>query len=296
MTRFFLVLSLVSGIALGQVYVRPSKGAPILPFQTLPTGCAAAGWTQAGNMRGCGLWASWPILSVAPYTAVQAGPWDWSSFDSMRVRIYSGGLGKNTSADGGVGDFCYTQNMQYTVSNLGSVVYAEFTKQANSRTMVFHLLDAASFNGPFLTVSARNAQISTDAFAGCPVYFQFTPIPFAPTDTVNVTLLADGGVVVSDPAVSACSSVVQAVYLMDAGPLTIGQAETRSYTILCNSRDNSTGTIRCRADDGGVPAVTVGTVGDALSPGDCINYTNTVSQPIKCIGASTYLTSFECVP
>jgi len=97
-------------------------------------------------------------------------------------------------------------------------------------------------------------------------------------------------------APQACTNAVQAVYLMDGGPLTIGQATARSYTVLCNSRDNTTGTIRCRADDGGVPVVTVGSVGDALSPGDCINYTNPVSKPIKCIGASTYLTSFECVP
>lgn len=94
-----------------------------------------------------------------------------------------------------------------------------------------------------------------------------------------------------------CSQAVQATYLMDAGSINIGLASTRLYTIVCNSRDNSTGNVRCRADsDGGVVATTVGTTGDVLSTGDCISYTNPPGVPIRCIGGGVYVTSFECVP
>jgi hypothetical protein len=94
-----------------------------------------------------------------------------------------------------------------------------------------------------------------------------------------------------------CSQAVQNVYVMDAGSINIGTASSRLYTIVCNSRDNTSGNIRCRVDsDGGVPTTTVGSTGDVLSTGDCISYTNPPGVPIRCIGASVYLTSFECVP
>lgn len=71
-------------------------------------------------------------------------------------------------------------------------------------------------------------------------------------------------------------------------------ATNRLYTVVCNSRDNSSGNVRCRAD-GTAPANTVGTAGDVLGVGDCVAYTNSSGAPIQCIGASLYVTSFECV-
>lgn len=95
-----------------------------------------------------------------------------------------------------------------------------------------------------------------------------------------------------------CSAVYQATYLMDGGVVTVGVAPTsRLYLIACNSRDNTSGNIRCRADaDAGVLVTTAGSIGDVLSTGDCISYTNPVGRPVKCIGGGTYLTTFECAP
>lgn len=113
---------------------------------------------------------------------------------------------------------------------------------------------------------------------------------------------SDGGNPTGVPGVATypypCSAVYQATYLMDGGVITVGVAPTsRLYLIACNSRDNTSGNIRCRADaDAGVLVTTAGSIGDVLGTGDCISYTNPLGRPVKCIGASTYLTTFECAP
>lgn len=71
-------------------------------------------------------------------------------------------------------------------------------------------------------------------------------------------------------------------------------ATNRLYTIICNSKDNSSGNLRCRAD-GTSPTNVVGSAGDVLGAGDCIPYTNPSGSPVKCIGSGLYVSSFECV-
>lgn len=71
-------------------------------------------------------------------------------------------------------------------------------------------------------------------------------------------------------------------------------ATNRLYTIICNSKDNSSGNLRCRSD-GTNPVNAPGTIGDVLGVGDCIPYTNPAGSPVKCIGTALYVTSFECV-
>jgi hypothetical protein len=94
-----------------------------------------------------------------------------------------------------------------------------------------------------------------------------------------------------------CSQAVQTDYVTDGAAQTMGSAPSRLYTIISNSLDNTSGNARCRADsDGGIPVVTAGTVGDVLSTGDCISYTNPPGVPIRCSGGGIYLTTFECVP
>lgn len=70
-------------------------------------------------------------------------------------------------------------------------------------------------------------------------------------------------------------------------------ASNRLYTVVTNSKENTTGTIKCRAD-GTNPSATVGTAGDVLGVGDAIPYTNPSGSPIKCIGSGLYVTTFEC--
>jgi hypothetical protein len=83
---------------------------------------------------------------------------------------------------------------------------------------------------------------------------------------------------------------------MDAGvqnmPTTA--SANRLYSIICNSRDNTSGNLRCRMD-GTNPTTVVGSVGDVLSVGDCIPYTNPQGAVIKCIGTSIWATGFECI-
>jgi hypothetical protein len=82
---------------------------------------------------------------------------------------------------------------------------------------------------------------------------------------------------------------------MDGGVISVGgAAASRLYTVVCNSKESDTGNIKCRADDGGLPSLDEGTVGDVLGVGDCMTYSQR-SAPIDCIGAGQFVTSFECV-
>lgn len=72
-------------------------------------------------------------------------------------------------------------------------------------------------------------------------------------------------------------------------------ATNRMYTVLCNTRDNTTGNVRCRADNV-IPGIDAGAAGDVLGVGDCISYTNPSGAPIKCIAAAAMTVStYECV-
>ena len=60
-------------------------------------------------------------------------------------------------------------------------------------------------------------------------------------------------------------------------------------------------TIKCRADAVN-PTVTVGSLGDTLTTGDCLVYTvqglgDGGVDPIRCISSSAaYVTAYQCVP
>ncbi len=73
-------------------------------------------------------------------------------------------------------------------------------------------------------------------------------------------------------------------------------ATGRYYITVCNSRQNSSQLIKCRAD-GVAPVMAVTNPGDVLGVGDCILYMTNTSQVIKCIadGATTYITGYECL-
>lgn len=122
-----------------------------------------------------------------------------------------------------------------------------------------------------------------------------------PVRFVTPTFPTDGGTSTSYSTVSvypypcATTSPNKVTY-QDGGVQNVPTtaATNRLYTIVCNSKDNSSGNLRCRAD-GTNPTTTVGTIGDVLSVGDCIPYTNPSGFPVKCIGTNLYVTSFECV-
>lgn len=84
------------------------------------------------------------------------------------------------------------------------------------------------------------------------------------------------------------------VYKMDGGAQTIGSLNPRVYIVVCNSKDSASGLIRCRPD--GVPTLDAGSLGLVLDVGDCVPYSNTGGQTVKCIGGSNYVSGYECGP
>lgn len=144
--------------------------------------------------------------------------------------------------------------------------------------------------------SLAYAQTTTTANQGSPGNQGAWPVRF-----VSPTFPGDGGTSTSYSTVSvypypcATTSPNKVTY-QDGGVQNVPTtaASNRLYTIVCNSKDNSTGNLRCRAD-GTAPTTTVGSIGDVLAVGDCIPYTNPSGFPVKCIGSNLYVTSFECV-
>ncbi len=73
-------------------------------------------------------------------------------------------------------------------------------------------------------------------------------------------------------------------------------AANRYYIVVCNSRQNTSALVKCRAD-GTAPVMAVANAGDVLGNGDCILYMMNASQVVKCIAdtATTYITGYECL-
>ena len=102
------LFTLFAFVAEAQTYVRPSKGNSFSPFSD--TGLDG-GWVVPGPI---GISGSGTI----------AGPTlEWSAFDSVRVRIYTDGVG---SVNGSFPP-CAFVSLQYTISNLGSYIPVSYT-------------------------------------------------------------------------------------------------------------------------------------------------------------------------
>lgn len=143
--------------------------------------------------------------------------------------------------------------------------------------------------------------VSCPALAGTPVDqgkpgYQ-GPWPVGTTPIVCLTTLYDGG---------SPHQVTPVQYTGSAVPPLV--TKYRMYVVICNNRSNSTGNIKCRSDgvmpslvnpvDGGV------SVGDELSVGDCIVYSNKATPladgggPVLCIsgdGGVWATSSYECI-
>jgi hypothetical protein len=113
------------------------------------------------------------------------------------------------------------------------------------------------------------------------------------------TFPADGGVGGGAagvfPYACSTSSPNKTTTVSTAASVPTSAASNRLYVVLCNTRENSSGTVKCRAD-GTTPIVDAGAPGDVLGVGDCIAYTNPSGFPVKCVAASSeYVSSYECV-
>jgi len=116
------------------------------------------------------------------------------------------------------------------------------------------------------------------------------PIPVFPADggtPSNIFKVADFPYI--------CGTNLETVVVMDGGCLTIGTLNPRLYIVAINSKDNTSGNVRCR-NDGTCPTLTVGSPGQVLGVGDGVPFANSYGQPVKCIGVSNYVTVSECGP
>lgn len=114
----------------------------------------------------------------------------------------------------------------------------------------------------------------------------------------TVVTPSDGGYTtgtsITMPQPYQCGTAVQSVYVMDGGSVSVLSSSTaRTYSVVCNSKDNSSGNVRCRAD-GLAASTTVGSAGTVLGVGDCVMYTNPASVPVYCAGSGLYVSTFEC--
>ena len=269
MTRLLLLLSLFASVAFGQTYVRPSKGKPILVF----SGVAVPG----------------TLGTIQQFSDA----WDWSAFEAMRIRIVATS-GTNTQGYG-----CTGKTTQYTVADIGSFAKLYLRKTAVMARASLWVTDSTTATGSFLLSASTNSAFDLYDYMGCTISVYVTPIPFAPASVaaaVSSTTLVDGGTAGSGAQTYApyqCSSSVQTTYVMDGGAVTIGDMSPRQYVVVCNSRENSSGTARCRAD-GTAPVTTAGSAGTVLAVGDCVPYTEST---VQCASSSgIYVTSYECGP
>ncbi len=289
MTRYIMVFSLIAAAAFGQTYVRPSKGASLFPLGT--TGIA---------------------LAASPGLSIRSSPaYDWTAFDTMRVRIYTTGGGYNSS-----GRRCTDVSMQYSVSELNNAVYLRLT--STSAGWVLSVWDAPSSAGPYNLTGGTNASTSLSSFAGCTIILQVTPIPFpvVASNAAAAFSIPDGGITVTVNVSNVATlpytcgtSSVHSSYTMDGGAQVVGTlyntlsdggtgTPTSAYIVVCNSVENtSTANIRCR-DDGVAPILDGGAPGTVLSVGQCVSFTSntSVTAPLWCIGTSNWVSTYECAP
>ena len=283
----FVVFAFIATLAFGQTYVRPSKGAPVPAFaQYADAGIAIA-------------------AAVGPMPATDTGTqYEWSAFETVRIRV----VGR--AGTGYWGQDCSLQVLQYDLQGVATVLRMQLqrTSVASGTTWSLVAYDAArpmsgtsyawGVGSGFTRMSSANATMNlSPKFLGCTVDISLVPIPFA---TVMELRDPDGGIINTPTGPPfQCPHIYQNSYLMDGGIIVMGVAPSRGeryYTIVCNSKDNTSGNLRCRADDAGVVSTTAGSIGDVLGVGDCINYSNSVANPIHCIGGGIYATTFECSP
>lgn len=281
----FVVIAFIATLAFGQTYVRPSKGVPVPAF----AGYADAGFSLAA--------------SASPLTFTTLGTqYEWTAFEMARVRV------AGRTGYGFWSQDCTQQVWQFDVGSIGTVLRFSLRRSnpwsgQSGTEWTLIASDAmspttSSSFGNFLQVSSPNSAVSlSPRFLGCTVDITVTPIPFGAAIRVYD---ADGGIINTPTGPPfQCPHIYQNSYFMDGGIIVMGAASSRGeryYTIVCNSKDNTSGNLRCRADDAGVVSTTAGSVGDVLGVGDCINYSNPVANPIHCIGGSIYATTFECSP
>lgn len=110
-------------------------------------------------------------------------------------------------------------------------------------------------------------------------------------------LPSDGGYTTGStivmPQTYQCGSSTNSVYVMDGGSIAVTSSSQRAYAVICNSRDNTSGNVRCRSD-GLAASTSTGSPGTVLGVGDCVMFTNPPSLPVYCAGSSNYVSTFEC--
>lgn len=139
---------------------------------------------------------------------------------------------------------------------------------------------AATVAGLVVTAGVASAQSTVNqGKSGTEGGWQSRPHVCSPSSPHTVTsVTADAGAVPATPS-----------------------TKKRAYTVICNSKQNASGNIKCRVD-GPAPTFAAGNAGDYLANGDCIKYTTSnrtdAGSPAVCISdtaAGVSVTTFECL-
>lgn len=262
MTRFLLLLLIISGSASAQTYIRPSKGNALYPFGT-------TGWNVTSGTDG----------TASP-------PYDWTAFDAVRLTIY------------GVGGPCTGwAPQQYTVSELGRNVKFRLKREGG---VYLQTWDAPAPSGPYGYAGVNGSILLNSVFqqTNCVIVVQATPLPFS---TPNATVsLPDGGISssttvnVSNTCTTTKSGSTSVGTSATAVPAD-GGLSGRQWVRLCNSAKNSGVPIVTCTSDGTSPDAGIDSDGEALEVGDCSVYPT--SSAITCISdtAATRVSTEECL-
>lgn len=92
------------------------------------------------------------------------------------------------------------------------------------------------------------------------------------------------------------ATTLQSVTLLDGGSQPVGSLASRVYIIVCNGAANDGGLMNCRADGTQPTGIAANNVGQKVSIGNCVPYSNPGGRPVYCIGSNVFVDTYECGP
>lgn len=251
-----LLLSLGSGAAFGQTYVRPSKGTAFNPFvgQSIYLSSPQGGWSS-------------PV-------------YDWTSFTSVRIQISGIGTGSN-----GAGVACSSVTpLEHVFNNTNNYIKIQIQVTNNSTEMnvIGSSTKDGSFglefqNGYYAVTRYEDSSSAYQKFGGCYLRVTATPLPFEVTTNLADTTTSE----VIRASTTECYPGWQTITSQALNPLTwtaipVTQYSTASVTV-CNPITNDFGPVYCAMREANqsalaTPPHTLFNGAYVLAQGECRNF------------------------
>lgn len=256
-----LLLALGSSAALGQTYVRPSKGVAFNPFP---------GSTLTGD----------------PFGSYASNIFDWTAFTNARVQIFGVGTALN-----GAGVQCSSVTpIDYTYRNLNS--YIKFTVQRSAFQLDLYLSSSGDKSGTFRTeIQAGYAAITryetgvpnNEKFGSCTLGVLVTPLPFDSASSASSSTSGAATNVTSHECYPGLQTISTQALNSTAWTAIAGGDTSTS---VCNSILNAYGPVYCVVQD-------VTLQGALTTPPNTLINSAYVIQPGECqqFGPSRTLTA-----